>query len=386
MTRKFAVYVAALSLLPLFGLGTTGCKKEQPAVGTETAAATPKTPETPKTPPATPEAGGGLAKGEATLVKAAQAVLKSCEVSDYGYIRKCKDEETKKDLSKIEKKIGVAKALLTYCYGMGDSNHVVQALSAHRISRLAYSQRMREEADDGVYVCLKDALSKAKRAREARPLSRAVVYMGTALKKDDEVIKLIDASELDSVKTTGYNALWANGRLRVFDHLAKTIKEGKDDKVRVEAIRGIGLGERLNPEEEGKVCALLVPFMENDDLNIAAAAASRVGSYCPKDKDKVLGSAEGMIKKKKFDFTYVGALRSVKGYFSNKATPAQIKKIVALCQTVVAGTFSDLTRSSALRLVNDADAGEGQKIAQKYSKDGAKWVREAAEKILKKKK
>jgi hypothetical protein len=386
MTRRLLTAIATTSLLVL---AAPGCKKDKKPDEATPEAKKPddkdKKPEVTKAPdkPTTPAGAKTIEAADAELAKAFKAALDSCEISTYtGYIRKCKDPETKKALEGLEKKIGSKKSLLGYCYAMDDSNHVAQALAANRIGSLAYSRRMREEADEEVFKCLFDQVKKTKRERDVQALARAVTFMGTALKKDKEVIAFIDGSELDSVKRAGYYSLWANGRMNVFDHLAKVVKEGADVQLKAQVIRGFALGERLNETEEAKVCALILPLSDNDDLTLASTAASRAASSCPKDKDKVLAAADSMVGKSKFDFSYVFALRSVKGYFSNKATPEQNKKIISIGEKVLAGKFNDLARKESLRLIADIDVELGKKLAKKHSSDGSEYVRKAAENIL----
>jgi hypothetical protein len=275
---------------------------------------------------------------------------------------------------------------MTYCYAMGDKNHLARALASYRISLMNYSRRMAEAADKEVFDCLLPIFKAAKKSQHVRRLSRAITYMGTALKREKEVLAALDGHSDPQAKRSGYGALWANGRLRVFDKLEAAVK-GNDSKLTIAAIKSFGLGERPTDQEKSKICGLLKPYMVNDNLDVASSAAYRVSSICKdaKDKDEVIKAAETMIGKKKFDLTYVSALRSTAGFFTQKASKEQTKKIIGVLTKVLASDLSsNLTRSSALGAIYRLDKAQGKKLAKKYKRDKASFVAKEAERILKK--
>jgi hypothetical protein len=375
MTRKLALLSLPLAAcLSLAGAGA-GCKKEAKVE-----------PEPEKKAAARPaSAKKGITAGNPELAKAVQNVIDNCEVSDYGYARNCR-EDADKALKKQESAVGVEEALATYCYALSDKNHLIQALAATQINRLSFSKRIKESANEEILSCLMGVLSETKRERVARPVVRAATYMATALKKEEQIIKFLESTQMKAVKSSGYGALWANGRMRVFDTLAEVIKGKGDAVIRISAINGFALGGRLESQEAAKVCELVSPLMTADEVRLAAAAANRVANSCPEMKDKVLDSAEEMIKKGKFDMTYTSAVRNIDGFFKNQATPAQKKRAVSLLTTVVDDNkLTDITRSSALRKVGWLDRPAGRKLARKYEKSDSNYLRRAAAFVLKKK-
>jgi hypothetical protein len=282
--------------------------------------------------------------------------------------------------------VGVKEAVMTYCLALSDENHLIQALAAAQMNLLAYSRAMRENADEKILKCLMGVLTETKKARIARPVARTATYVATALKKHEQIMKALEDSELREVKAAGYGAMWANGRMDVFETLAKKIKDDKDVTIRVASINSFREGGRLNEEEKGQVCGLIEPLMTDDELRVAGAAATRIANSCPELRDKVLVAAEAMVKKGKFDTGYVSAVGSVHGFFGNKATSAQKRRIVTILSKVLKDSkHTDLTRSSALRKIAWVDKKMGQRLAKRYSKSDSTFIRRASEWILKSK-
>ena len=378
MMRKFSLL--SLSFVVSLSLALSGCPKKD-----DKPADDPKKEEPKKEEPKPEPTAKGIAAGNAELAKAVQTVIDKCEVSDFGYARNCK-EDADKGLKKQEKIVGVKEAMTTYCYALSDKNHLIQALAATQINRLAFSRRMKENADEKVLACLMGVLNETKKERVAQTVVRAATYMATALKKEADIIKYLEGTDMKGVKSAGYGSLWANGRMAVFDTLAKAIKDETDPQIRVSAINSFALGGRLAKDEVAKVCELVAPLMEVEEIRVAAAAASRVANSCPDMKDKVLDAADNMIKKGKFDMSYASAVRNVDGFFNNKATPAQKKRAVELLVKVVEDKkFSDITRSSALRKIAWLDKVVGKKMAKKMVKSDSNFIRRAAEFVMKKK-
>ncbi|MBW2733202.1 MAG: hypothetical protein JRH20_12485 [Deltaproteobacteria bacterium] len=370
----------ALMVVSLFAFALAGCKKEKAADTKEV----PKTTE-PKKGTEKPAAAAGE-KGNTKVLAAFKNVLDNCEVGEWGYIRRktCKDRDAEKNLRKQEKMVGLKESLMTYCYKLADKNHLARALASYRISTMNYARRMSEAADAEVFKCLLPHFTEARKRQHVRRLAKAITFMGTALKKDDEVIKAIDGHREGTAKQAGYEALWANGRLRVFPKLEEAIK-GSDSKLAASAIKSFGFGERPNDAEKAKVCGLLIPYMLNDNLNLAASAAYRVASVCKDKKSEVIKAGLAMIKKNKFNMTYISALRTTAGWFTNKADKGQRKEIIGVLKKVLKNsTVSPLTRSTALGAIYHVDKKEGKKVAKQYKGDKERFVAKEAERILKK--
>lgn len=379
MLRK----LSTIGIASLFVFTLGACKKDK--ASDKTAEGTAKT-EVKKEDKAAAKAG--IDQGNPKLAAALKAVLDNCEVSEWGYINRktCKDPNVEKELKKQEKMVGLKEALTTYCYGLSDKNHLAIALSSYRISTMNFATRMSDAADKDVFQCLLTSFNKMRQKQHVQRLARAVTYMGTALNKDKEVLDALEKHPVPIAKVSGYGALWANGRLRVFPTLEKAIKDTANPKLQIAAIKSFSLGSLPKPDEQEKVCGLLMPFMTNDNINIAESAAFRVASVCKTKKDEVIKAAKTMIGKKKFSLTYVTALRTASGWLTNKATPAQQKEIIAVLKTVLkTPETSALTRSTALSAIHHADKKEGKKIAKKYVNDKEKWVAKEAARILSKK-
>jgi hypothetical protein len=337
-------------------------------------------------PAARPAAVGSTANasGEQLLLQAARAVLKECEVTDYGFVRACKGE-VDRSLQRAEKSVGVRRTLHVYCRAMDDADHRLRALAAARVGRSAFYKTMQEEADEAVLGCLLDVVPRVRPVHLARPLTRAATYMATALKRDEAIRKLLDGASLE-VRSTGYEALWANGRLRLLEPLAAALQRDRPLELRLAVVIGFAHGGRLEPAERDKVCALLAPLMTDAEVRVAGPAAARVAELCPEHKDRVLQAAEEMVRQGRFDLAYVTAVRGANGFYSTSSTPEQQKRSAALLATAAqSAALPDRVRASALRNLLPLDRGGAQRLAKQRRQDSSPLVRAAAEEILRRK-
>ena len=360
MSRLVAIVILAIFV-------GAGCRKDR-----ATSAPPPK-------PAKTPAAG----LGQQQLLAAARTVLRECEVTDYGFFRACKGEAGKA-LELAEKSAGVRQTLLVYCRSMGDADHRLHALAAARIGRAAFHKTMQEEADPEVLGCLLAAVPRVRPAHRARPLVRAAAYMATALRRDEQLRKLLDGASPD-VRSTGYEALWANGRLRVLGPLAAALQPDKPLELRLAVVIGFGHGGRLEPAERDKVCALLAPLMTDAEVRVAGPAAARVAELC-EQRDRVLQAAEEMVRRGRFDLAYVTAVRGANGFYGTSSTPEQQKRSTALLAAAAqSSALPERVRASALRNLPALDRAVAQKLAKQLRKDGSAQVRGAAEETLRRK-
>jgi hypothetical protein len=327
----------------------------------------------------------GIDSGNPNLARAVREVMKACEVTDYGFLRGCKGE-AEKSLVEQERVVGAKEALLTYCRAMVDENHVVRTLAAARMSRLNFFKTIQEAADERGLGCLMEMVPRTKQSSLARQLIRAATLMATALEKEDRVLELLEKSNSVELKAIGVEALWANGRLRIWERLTKLLEKTKETEVRVAVINGFSSGGRLSAEEKDKVCGLLAPLVTHDELRVASNSALRVVELCPDLRDKVLDGAEAMIERKVCDLTYVSAVRSVNGFFDPRSSPTQRKRSVAIFSAILkSAEFPDLVRSAALRNLAGIEKKLAMRLAKTYAKDSTPYLRASAEEILRKK-
>jgi hypothetical protein len=325
--------------------------------------------------------------GDKRLWAAFDQVLANCNVSEWGFVRRksCKKPGLEAQLKKREKEVGQKATLLTYCAALGGDNHLGRALASYRISSMNFAQRMAEAADKPIFECLLKRFAKIRRAQHVRRLALAVTYMGTALKEEQRVIAAVEKHPMREAREASYGALWANGRLRVFSTLEKVVKKSGDPKLQVAAIKSFGFGQRPTPAERKQLCALLIPYMTDAELDVASAAAYRVAAICRDHKDSVIKASESLIAKGKFTLTYVSALRSAAGLYRDKASDVQRKAIVAVLEKVLASsTVVALTRSSALTASFDILPKVGKQLARKYLKDKEKFVADEAARLARK--
>ncbi len=373
MSTREALMLALVVLVPV------GCRQEpNTSEKKKTAPKAQKVAEAPTTKPARPRVGNKA------LWVAFQEVLANCEVSEWGFVGRdsCKKPRLEEQLKRREREAGQKATLLTYCAALGGENHIGRALASYRISSLNSAQRMAEAADEELLECLLRRFAEVRRSQHVRRLALAVTYMGTALKRERGVIAAVEKHPMREAREASYGALWANGRLRVFEALAKAIKNSGDPKLQVAAIKSFGYGSRPTPAERKKICDLLAPHLADRDMDVASAAAYRVAALCPARKDDVVAAARALIAQGRFTLGYVSAMRAAAGLYRYKATDAQRRAIVAVLQRVLeSGRVVALTRSSALATCFDIDPRAGKRLARRYLKDKAKFVADEAARI-----
>jgi hypothetical protein len=326
---------------------------------------------------------GGLAAGNPRLVEAMQAVLSSCEVSDTGRASGCPDLEWREH-RRTEQAVGSGPALLTYCHGLGDKRAKVRALSGAGLSRLAYYRSILPARDPGLLDCLLSHLRRQdkKNRRVRRPLARTAAYLATALRQEKRLLGVLEATEEDAVKEAGYGALWANGRLRVFDALSRLIRDPKaPSRVRVAAIKGFAIGGPLLPAERAKVCRVVPPLI-SDKPPVASVAAKCTARFCPRFKERVLSTAEKLAKEGSLDPDFISAVRAVDSPLQ-RATREQRGRILALLEKVVEDSrFDDSTRAAALSKIGWIDRRLCVKLARKHAKAAEGALRQSIDWIL----
>jgi hypothetical protein len=353
---------ALLSLLAPFA----ACSKEQPAHRPDAAL---------------PKAARGLAAGDPQLVGSLRAVLEHCQVSsETGRISHCPDDEDGQ-LRKQERALGIGVVLKTYCHGLGERDERVRALSASGLSRAAYYHSVAR--DPALLACLNGALDGLEDQRVARPLARAAAYVATAMGREKELLPILSRAELAEVKAAGYGALWANGRLRVFDALSKVIGDpGLPIPVRVAAINGFDVGGPLRPREQGPVCGLVAPLLTAESLALSASAARCAAESCPGLKDRVLDAAESLRKKGTLNPDHISAVRAVDSV-PYRASSEQRERILAFLTTVVDDErFGSATRAAALSKVGWIDRNLAVKLARKHHPTAEGALRQTVEWLL----
>jgi hypothetical protein len=318
------------------------------------------------------------------LARAAQAALKACEVTDYGSLRRCKPE-VERALATAEQQVGTQQCLRLYCRAMEDKDHRLRALAAGRLSRFAFYKTMQEAGDEPALACLLDVLPRVRPAHLARPVSRAATHLATALHKEEALLKLLQTASPE-VKAAAYEALWANGRLRLIDRIAALIQQERVPSLRAALVMGFAYGGRLEEPEQRRVCALLATLLTDSETRVASSAAVRVAELCPDRNDTLLRAAEALVQQRRFDLAYVGALRGLNGFFSPSSTPEQRKRSVALLTSLVAEErFADSVRAAALRGLAALDRAAGLKLAKRHAKAAEAELRAAADAVTRRK-
>lgn len=364
----------ALFLLVVLVLGA-GCskKRSQPAAKPAAPAASGAQ--------AGPVHGAGataLAVASSLLESLARKVLEDCTVSPYGVVRQCEGGILQR-LSAREKSVGHKTALMTYCRAMSDPDALVRALAASRISLLSSPAQLARAANPRLLTCLLGTLARTKKSELARPLAQAAAYTATALKREAELINILDASGKEGLRAAGYGALWANGRQRVLARLKPVITEGESLPVRIAAIKGFSVGAPLSKEERLEVCTLLSPLLQERLMAVAAATVLFMSNHCPLMADEILQAASARQETSTLDLSTINAIHSLS---SRTLSTKQRQVVVQIYSSVANGAYVPLVRSSALRNLHDLSPEAGRKLANILQYDSAHFVATTARKIL----
>jgi hypothetical protein len=293
-------------------------------------------------------------------------------------VRACKGDVLKR-LQAGERELGLTGTLLAHCRVMQGDNKLLRALAASRISRYAGAAGLSKAADRDLLSCLLSVLRKTREQTLARPVARAAAHLAPVLGREQELIQLLEASELEAVRSAGHGALWANGRAKILGSLAVVLKRDPSPAVRLAVVQGFGDGKPWTAAERRRVCPLLLPLVADSDLQLAAAAASRVASGCPEHQDRVIDAAEKMLAAGNLDLAYINAVHGLED-----SSPDQKRRIAAFYTAVVGGSFPPLVRSTALRNLHQLDPAAGTALARRHRHDPAYFVTATAKKILEK--
>jgi hypothetical protein len=290
------------------------------------------------------------------LVQVFQQVVDACALDAAGKVRfsPCSYPDVEQALGRQERVAGEQEALLTYCALTSHDTYRIRALAGSRIDLLLTrcvtdNACIARAASRAVQGCLTRRLRAEGRPDLARPLARALAFVGTELRRHREVMAALASHPSVSVRAAGYNALWTRGRLRVLPTLQRLVAaRGEPYWVKAAALRGFhGHGLPLQSDEIERVCGLLEGLMQGDDLHLAATAAHQVVVTC-RHPGRVLSAASDLIDRDHFNGDYVGVLWQLSS--STTLTPAQRRRAAALLRRVVRSPRStDKTRAKARR-------------------------------------
>jgi hypothetical protein len=329
-----------------------------------------------------------LSGGNEALAEAMRVATGLCTISPRGAALKCGHDAYKKLLEK-QKSVGTTEAMQTYCLAVKEGDERMQALGAAQIQSLITVDNMKRGADAKVVDCLLDLL-KSQTKDDPKALWRSSIlvqaagYMSTAIGKEKEMVALLESTELQQVKERGYMTLWANGRLRVFDLLAKVIREGKDVRVRHQALTGFRIGHPLQGEEKVKVCELTSSLMVAPKEPLFAPAARVVSTACPEPKEKILSAAEALIKQKTFASSFADLLGRLASLSGTAMTEAQRRRAISVLRKVLddSETYPATIQKPALRGLVKLDEKLGKRLAKKYLKSENHTMQREAQRIL----
>ena len=140
-------------------------------------------------------------------------------------------------------------------------------------------------------------------------------------------------------------------------------------------------------------CDVFLDNIENppgEDVGHAGDAVSwmsHANAHCEAQYDKMLTALEARVKAKKADSALFGqGARMICPAKGGKATPAQVKKLVAIAHKLAEDkTLKSATRSLALETVSDCDPKGKKAYLTKFAKDKDAEVKSRAEFLSKKK-
>jgi hypothetical protein len=218
-----------------------------------------------------------------------------------------------------------------------------------------------------------------KAARVVRPAA----FLSTARGKHEELLSYLDKEAPAEVRRVGYECLWPNGRMRVFDKLQQALKEG-DPPLRRAVVMGFAyVGSLGGAEESTKVCGLLGPLLGDKDPQLASMAAQRLVTLCPKQRGKVLGQAGRRLGRRELQPGFVSALESLHKATNPPAAEALRRRSLALLARILnSRRLSSGVRAMALYSLHRLDPDRAKKLAARHKEDKEAAVSRAAEMVL----
>ncbi len=335
-------------------------------------------------PDASPDTGGRAqapgGTGDPALKRLSREALERCTVTRYG-VRSCKGDVLAR-LTARERVLGTGASLMTYCLAQREQDPRARALAASRIDHLARPEPLARAKGRAALDCLMSVLTQATPGDTAAALIRAAAYLATAQKQEKELLAHLQSGATGSVRSVGYGALWANGRLRLLGRLQPLLGKDKAAQLRVAVVRGFAQGRTWSAAEQKRLCALLAPLMIEEEVSVAGAAAERVASGCGDAKiGEVLVAAETMLKRGVLDLSYVNAV----GALNKPSLPGEQRaRVTILLTRVVTGAYPGLVRSTALRNLYRTNAEAGRLLARRHRLDNSHLVASTARRILNK--
>ncbi len=198
--------------------------------------------------------------------------------------------------------------------------------------------------DGGVAQMLLTAVSKLGKYQARRAIT-GVVYAATLAKKNDELVKVLDAQADKYVKNRGYKASMMYGRMSMFPKIQELAKSDDKDVV-LAAVSAASNFYKYTADEKAKLCPWAQTMLGADDETAKEAAifeqAGQVLTSCGgKWIDALLDFGENQLKtKNKFGRRYYFVFRNLcfvmmRGAQSEAATPAQCKRNFTFLEKVV---------------------------------------------------
>jgi hypothetical protein len=283
----------------------------------------------PSPPAARPDARRAAAPS--ALATAIGAIVSTCRPPPTGELSACAPHLVRA-LEAAEAPLGPVAALRHYCSALAASAPLTRAVIAVRMGTQSLHRALAERPDETLHACLMKELRAAKDPAIARRLARPAAFLATALRKERELLAILDAAPVE-VRQVGYECLWPNGRLQVL----AAIKGGAESPVRelrLAAVMGFAYDSELRNEERPEVCSLLTRLLEDPDPVVAGSAAARTAALCPDKTGALLKAAERQLRAQRTSAELVSALQLLRG------TDAEVRRARTLLARIAASPAS----------------------------------------------
>jgi hypothetical protein len=211
-------------------------------------------------------------------------------------------------------------------------------------------------------------------------IARAATFLATALDKHRPLVKFLDKAPA-RLRRVGYECLWPNGRMRVYDILEEAA--GDDDPaIRRAVAMGFAYVGSLKPDEVAKACELLRRLLADPRGEVAAAAAERLADLCPDSRDKVVQTIAEHLERRSLEPGFITALERLhRATTVPTSTPLKKKAERLLGRIARTRKLQAALRVMALQSLARLTPDTAHKLARRLARDRDATVRRAAENL-----
>lgn len=312
------------------------------------------------------------------LAEAVRNIARVCTVTDEGQVRDCA-AGVEDELKQAESARGIIPSLELHCSLLSDAEPKIRAVAANRIGGLALHGELKDRGTDALLDCLVRNMGGRwddKNIWQAERITRAATFLATARDQHLALLRFLFKAP-PRIKHVGYECLWPNGRMKVFDALAEAAAD-QDPTLRRAVVMGFAYVGSLATDELEKVCGLLAKLLDDKDGEVAGAAAQRLADHCPASRARVVEQIATRARGK-LDPGFVSALERLHQATTVPPPAPLLQKARGLLARIAgARTQESAIRAMALQALHRVDPAAGTRLARRLARDRDPQLRQLA--------